>query len=182
MSPWLQTASGAAYDLLNPDPQSITLGDTAHALARICRYTGHVSRFYSVAQHCVQGARALRSRGEHVGIQRAFLLHDAHEAVTGDVASPIKRCLGETWRSFERTHEIAFRTRFVVPRDMPEAIKAMDLAMLETERRALLGPSPRPLGDGWPVVEPVEDLVIYPWIPAVAEAEFLIEAARLEVV
>ena len=180
-SPWLQTASGAAYDLLNPDPATITLPDTSHALSLICRYTGHARDFYSVAQHLVLGARALRARGHAEGVQRSYFGHDMHEAVTGDVASPIKRAIGPAWGAFERVHEIAFRTRFGMPLDLSADVKAMDLAMLETERRALLDPSPRPIGDGWPAVDPVEGLVIYTWNPDRARAEFLAEAARLGV-
>src|SRR5688572_16807572 len=94
--PYLLTASGIRIDLLGPRPEDVTLPDVAHALARICRYTGHVrSAHYSVAQHSVYVSQHLRDQGHGLGIQRQGLLHDAHEAYTGDVASPIKRAMRE---------------------------------------------------------------------------------------
>jgi len=62
------------YSLSDPQPDQITLEDIAHALSRICRFTGSCSTHYSVAQHCVMGALLLPPR-----IQPAFLLHDASE-------------------------------------------------------------------------------------------------------
>ena len=50
---WIQTYTGRAFDLLDPRPEQIDPLDIAHALSQICRFTGHVREFYSVAQHSV---------------------------------------------------------------------------------------------------------------------------------
>jgi hypothetical protein len=50
---WIQTYTGKAFEPLNPDASLICIEDIAHALSNICRYTGHVRQFYSVAQHSV---------------------------------------------------------------------------------------------------------------------------------
>ena len=53
MSTWIQTFTGKVVDLETPTPESISIEDIAHATARLCRYTGHTFRFYSVAEHCI---------------------------------------------------------------------------------------------------------------------------------
>jgi hypothetical protein len=206
VNPWIQTASGQAYDLLAPDPSTIVLGDVATALSNLIRFTGHAGP-YTVAQHSVVGARVLRHEGHADGVQRAFLLHDAHEAVTGDVASPVKRALRslfratlseesdgfytceedrentypqDPWTRFEEFHRLAFARRFGTPRELPKAVLEMDLRMLVTEARDLLLPPPKPWGIP---AEPIEGLRIARcWSPREARAEFLDECVRLGVV
>ena len=50
---WIQTWSGRQFDLLAPTADMVDPVDIAHALSLICRFSGHVDRHYSVAQHCV---------------------------------------------------------------------------------------------------------------------------------
>ena len=47
---WIQSRSGLKVHPLNPDPASIRLADIAHALGMTTRFTGHLDRFYSVAE------------------------------------------------------------------------------------------------------------------------------------
>jgi len=202
-SPRLQTRSGQAYDLLNPDPSTIILDDVAHALAHLARYTGHASGLYTVAQHSVLGARVLRHEGHSDGVQRAFLLHDAHECVTGDVASPIKRAIAvlfeetifaavprkrwmiepsDPWTRFEERHRCAFARRFSAPRDLPKSVKDMDLRMLMTEARDLMVDPPQPWGVPADPIEPSTLRITRCWSPREAKGEFLEECGRLGVV
>ena len=81
----IRTFSGKMINPLNPDSSQINLKDIAHALSNICRFTGHVRRFYSVAQHCV-----LVSSNCYLDNALAGLLHDASEAYLCDIASPVK--------------------------------------------------------------------------------------------
>lgn len=180
-APWLQVG-GLRYDLAVPNPEVLSIRDVARGLSYLNRFTGHAG-LYSVAQHCVLGTRVLRDEGYTKGIQRAFLLHDAHEIVTGDVASPIKIALrdvfrGSAWERFERTHRIAFARRFGIPSNVPRAVSSTDLRMLVTEARQLLPPPPQP----WNIpAEPIEGLRIVPWTPDRACAEYMCEAVRLEI-
>lgn len=94
---WMQTLTGRAMDLMAPQPGMVDLfGDVAEALARIPRFTGHVAGGpYSVAQHCVLGMDAILAESGDVELARAFLLHDAHEAYCGDIATPVNEALRE---------------------------------------------------------------------------------------
>ena len=178
---WIQTHRGHAYDLDGdgPTPDSIFIEDVAFALAHLHRYNGHAGA-YSVAQHSVLAARVARAMGLSAGIQRSALMHDAHEAYTGDVPSPIKRVLGETWRTFERRHEIAVRRRFAVPVALPSIVTTIDLRLLITERRDLLGGvETRPWGID---VEPFERSELAPivrWDADESRRAFLSEADRV---
>lgn len=200
MNPYLLTHSGLRVDLLAPEPESVTLPDIAHALARICRYTGHVRALhYSVAQHSVLVAQHLRDQGHSAAIQAQGLLHDAHEAYTGDMASPIKRALlaiydsglaGATdsgwygpalspWASFETRHAASLRRRFRLPLELAGVVHAADLALLMAEKRDLMPPD---AGDGWPAGVDPAPMRICAMRAELAEADFLAEAARLGVV
>lgn len=88
---WVQTYSGVAFDLRAPSAAAIRVEDVAHSLAYQCRFGGHVRRHYSVAQHSVLVALLVWQRsGRDANAALHGLLHDAHEAFTGDVKKPIK--------------------------------------------------------------------------------------------
>lgn len=84
----LETYSGKYIDFLDPQPEDIELVDIANGLANTCRFGGQVYRFYSVAEHSIRVAEQLP---EHLRL--AGLLHDAHEAYTGDIIAPMKRAI-----------------------------------------------------------------------------------------
>ena len=71
----------------NPKTENIRVLDIAHALSNICRYGGHCTRFYSVAQHSVFCSKQLGTPLE----QMEFLMHDASEAYLIDLPRLIKR-------------------------------------------------------------------------------------------
>ena len=48
---WMQTYSGKRYYPVDPRIEDVDINDIAHALSHLCRYGGHCSRFYSVAEH-----------------------------------------------------------------------------------------------------------------------------------
>jgi uncharacterized protein len=132
--------SGTMHDLLNPaangDP---IIEDIAHALANICRWTGHTSRFYSVAEHCTRAAAIAPPECKlHV------LMHDAAEAYLGDVATPLKNLLPR-YRDMEATHadwigSWALKPSSVIHRiSAVEWVQQCDTIMLHTEARDLMG-------------------------------------------
>jgi len=95
---WIQTHSGREFFFDGIKPDSINLGDIAHSLALTNRFNGHTIRAYSVAEHSVRVAvEVLRyaragKLAEHQARDAALcgLLHDAAEAYTGDIVSPLK--------------------------------------------------------------------------------------------
>lgn len=142
---WLLTHTGREHYLCGPSathPDNVpSLAEIAHALAHINRYTGHAARAYSVAEHSLLCADIARSEFDaDAGGQLAALLHDAHECITGDVASPIKQVLGTVWAQFEALHEHQLRTHYQLLglyRQHSAMVKQCDLIALATERRDL---------------------------------------------
>lgn len=164
----IETASGHRYAFEGPDPDVVTLEDIAHATANICRFGGHVRRFYSVAEHSVLVSHIVEERerkvpGElvHPDRLRVALLHDAHEAYIWDAPSPLKPLLGDTFKDLARIADEIIAGKFL--REGFDAdsfkkyyVKAADRTALVVEGRALLpvGPSddewePLPVGVQW---------------------------------
>ena len=86
-SDWIHTFTGRHFYPLNPNADDVDIEDIAHALANTCRFNGHVSTFYSVAQHCVLASQYCESDPLWA------LMHDAAEAYLPDVAAPVKKVI-----------------------------------------------------------------------------------------
>jgi hypothetical protein len=128
------------FDLIAPDPATINPLDIANALSNICRFTGHVREFYSVAQHCLLVAHLLPRELKFMG-----LMHDAHEAYVNDLSTPHKG-LCEGYRATEALAWEAVAERFALPVELPAAVKYADLVALGMEKRDLLKDHP----EEWP--------------------------------
>jgi uncharacterized protein len=186
-SKWLQTFSGRQFWPLDPRAEDVEIADIAHALANQCRWTGHTKKFFSVAQHSILVSsvveRLAHEAGQHPGYVRmaAFwgLLHDASEAYLIDFARPLKHSpgIGEQYRLVETQVQKAICDRFLLPHAMPEEVREADDRMLITEWRDLMPPSDL---HPWPGIqsEPLPFHII-PWVPAEAEAEFLLRFRHL---
>ncbi|WIM06938.1 MAG: hypothetical protein OHM77_06640 [Candidatus Nitricoxidivorans perseverans] len=51
MSSSILTSTGKWFDVLKPDPALLDIRDIAAALSKLCRFGGHCTSFYSVAEH-----------------------------------------------------------------------------------------------------------------------------------
>ena len=133
---WIQTRSGRKFFPITPDPEAIDIGDIAHALSNICRYTGHVSRFYSVAEHSVWVSMFVPAQDALAG-----LLHDASEAYLCDVARPVKHHPDMSgYRTAEKHLERVILERFGLPGELPKSVHEADNRMLTTEAQELMAP------------------------------------------
>lgn len=143
---WMQMADGTRMQLHPGDlgRNSYRLRTLAHHCAQINRFTGAASRPYSVAEHSLFVADLARQRGHGPVAQLCALTHDLHEAIVGDVSSPMKHTLGATWATFERVHQRAM-LRALGVRDFwlhGAMVRECDLIALATERRDLLSDAP----------------------------------------
>ena len=133
---WILTRTGRRFDLLAPCPSQIFVLDIAHALAHLCRFSGHTSRHYSVAQHSLVVASIVPA--EH---KLAALLHDATEAYVGDMVRPLKQLMPE-YRAVEQRIWHAICERFDIAQELPECVKEADMIALATERAQLMPDHP----------------------------------------
>lgn len=84
----IRTYSGIYFNVFEPKLEMICIEDIAHALSNQCRFGGHLTEFYSVAEHSLCCSSLVNK--EH---KLAALLHDASEAYLLDVPKPIKNKL-----------------------------------------------------------------------------------------
>lgn len=142
MNPTIMLSSGIYFDLLSPQTSAFTINDIAHALSQLCRFTGHTSEFYSVAEHSLRASYLVPK-----DYAMQSLLHDAAEAFVGDVSSPLKHLL-PNYKDIEQAIQVEIFRRFDCPLVEADEVKLADLIMLATERRDLLPPS----HDVWPII------------------------------
>ena len=136
------TYFGRVFNLLNPDEDTVCIEDIAHSLAMQCRWGGHSRVFYSVAQHSVLATefafKCLKDSNlnklELNTMLLAVLLHDAHEAYTGDVIKPLKVLLGD-YEKIAKPIQDAVERRFNIKRTetVNKLIHLSDTAMMHAE-------------------------------------------------
>ena len=75
-------------DLLNPTPEQINIDDMITCLDRTYRWLGTIP--FTVNQHQALVFVLVKRWGGNFATQLEALIHDGHEYVTGDLASPFK--------------------------------------------------------------------------------------------
>jgi len=148
---WIQTASNTKIDFSNPDPSAFNIKDIALALSRQPRYGGHGKFFYSVAQHSTLVATQVP-----INLRLHALLHDAHEAYTGDIAGPLKELLGLPILDVEWRLQQALYVALDLPwpsSEEWETIYNADKAMLKPEYCVLFDKHMWQIGETQPVTE-----------------------------
>ncbi len=163
---WIQTYTQNTVWLLDAKPKEIHLQDIAHSLSLLCRFNGHVRKFYSVAQHSILVSEIVP---EEYMLQA--LLHDATEAYLGDVVSPLKPFL-ENYVEIENNlaKVIARRFGYRITEKSHRIIKWADKTLLATEGRDMF----KGILNGSSVLEyePLKQK-IKPWGPGISEKRFL---------
>lgn len=168
---WMLTATGGAFYPLDPRPEEVQIEDIAHALAMSCRYGGHCSRFYSVAEHSV-----LMASKAPTGLELATLLHDASEAYLQDVIRPVKVHL-TNYIDIENRLMAVIATKYGFAWPLHPEVKRLDEAMIGAEREQAVN---FPKGKAWSQWKPVDplDVTVQFWTPKRARAEFLLAFRR----
>ena len=178
-APWVQLLDGSAF-LLSATRRAdayFSIELIAASLAKLNRYSGHTREPWSVAQHSVLVADVLALNGDSPRVQLWGLLHDAHEAVLGDITTPVRRALGivERVAQLERAVDIAIYSDLgLQPPSQFVAVQVRnaDLIAMATERRDLLAPCAFSWGAAIEAIAPAP-ITCEPVEPRFAEMEFL---------
>lgn len=189
---------GTVLDLARPSPAEVDFRDFAGRLSRIARFNGVPQvGAYSVAQHSLHGAQALLAEGAGEMLAALFLLHDAHEALIGDLPTPFQHLLeavhGPGVRASIGRIKTAWDEAIYEAAGLPgpsawkaswhTVIDTMDRRMMQAEARDLLGEqAQRHLGRSLP--RPKSGAIanpgtIKPWPPMKSEMEWLGMLERL---
>ena len=159
---WQRMLSGRRLDLLDPSPLDVEIEDIAHGLARVARWNGQTSgdHIFSVAQHVLLVEALARAKAPRLDARGrlATLLHDAPEYVVGDMISPFKAVIGDSYKAVEKRLLGAIHLRFGLPARLSEELTALikvadrNAAWLEATRlagfdeeeaRKVFGPPPK---------------------------------------
>jgi 5'-nucleotidase len=177
--------SGRRLDLLDPSPLDIEIEDIAHGLARVARWNGQTigANIFSVAQHTLLVEEVARRRfGEpDRRLALALMLHDAPEYVIGDMITPFKGVIGDTYKAVEKRLLTAIHRRFglvpELPADVIKVIKTADRGAAFLEATQLAGFSiaeARRFFGARPILPiAVERDYMTPWTATAAERRFL---------
>lgn len=165
---WMLTHTGKDHYLSGCGAwmNEIDIYDIAWHLAQINRFTGACTRPYSVAEHSLLCADLALHDGKSALVQLLCLLHDGHEAYTGDASSPAKQAIGMAWSQFEHLHADRVRrvlgvvTGFVTHRRL---VGHYDLVALATERRDLTH-FDADRNRTWPIDEPGAEVPPASWV------------------
>ena len=144
---WQRMLSGRKLDILSPSPFDIEIEDIALGLSRVTRWNGQTTgkHPYSVAQHSMLLEELFNI--EHPDLDKkwnlAALLHDAPEYVIGDLITPFKYALNNSYRYVENNLMKAIYLRFGLPASLPKhiesKIKKIDKALAWFEAGDLAG-------------------------------------------
>jgi len=158
----MRSYTGKQIFPLDPRHEDFDILDIAHALSNLCRFGGHVKKFYSVAEHSVYVSQHTKK-----GSALAGLMHDASEAYLVDMPRPIKIHMPQ-YKEIEANLQKFIAERYGIPYPFPPDVHIADDRILVSEMRDLMiGVQPWP-GMPKPYPQPIAALT-----PKKAEKLFL---------
>lgn len=160
---WIPTFTGKQFWPFDPRATDFDIVDVAHQLGMVCRYGGAVTRFYSVAEHCVLLSHAVPYRFAYPA-----LMHDLAEAYIYDIVRPVKKSLPE-YRTIEGRIEEVGAGHFRVVYPWPDEVIDADRRIVTDERQQLMTDTTTPWADAG---EPL-GIKVKGWTPEVAKVRFL---------
>lgn len=181
---WAMCFSGRHVMPFDIKPSDVELLDIAHQTGMQCRYNGAVERFYSVGEHQIRIAQALRRDGYGPTVAFKGLIHDAGETYTGDFTRPVKNSLREVGlvlKAAEDRNAHAIMAHFGLEGEDP-IIKEYDRRIIVDEKNTLFG-----VNKPWDWdLEPLNVPIIgwapgtsYDWHPFRVRDEYMSLAAEL---
>lgn len=185
---WQRMLSGRRLDLLDPTPMDIEIDDIAHGLAFVARWNGQTRGDwpYSVAEHSLLVEQIFsRQTTTSPRWQLAALLHDAPEYVIGDMISPVKAAIGQSYGELDLRLTAAVHIRFglpaVLPVEIKKAIKAADKvsAWLEAVQIAGFSESEANKLFGKPETSVLRGLKIHLRAPTIVREDFINRHSQL---
>jgi len=174
MNYWLHANSGSVIDYEHPRSYCMSFQDVVNALSHICRFVGQTHKFYSVAEHSVNlvGQAYESVFSEDYSFLLCVLLHDASEAYTGDLPSPLKSLVPQL-REVEKALQSVILEHLCLPVDNPEytcELANLESRLLATEADQLLHPCWE--GDWYTLDQLIPGFIIEGWSPDKARQEF----------
>lgn len=162
-------------DLDNLSESNISPVDIACSLAGQSRFNGNTRPLYTVAQHSVMCSILAPE-----GLSLAALLHDAHEYLMGDIATPVQQFVerglspGSPINDAKESIDRLIGSRFGVNPELfhSDAVMEIDKRMLATEMVFLMGKN-------YTEYDPYNALLTESWSTKRSEMEFIFELERL---
>lgn len=135
------TNSGRRFYPFGPQQSDLNINDIAHSLSMKCRWNGHVDHFYSVAQHSIDVMEeALHNMASPLA-QLQALMHDAGEAYTVDMPTPLKVAF-PAFIEVENNISKEIAARYGYPFKMFGLVKDADYVCLLREAMCLFESTP----------------------------------------
>ena len=158
----IRTYTGLLVDVRALRRQDVKTDDIAHALANTCRWGGHSSQFFSVAQHSCNCADSVYRKTADAEATLYTLLHDAGEAYIGDIPTPIKCLFPGLLEIEERILETVYEA--LIPHSLSPAARPLINGVVKNADRVALNHEWCALMQG--------DIEMELWLPLRAAAEF----------
>ncbi|KKN52298.1 hypothetical protein LCGC14_0613930 [marine sediment metagenome] len=150
---WIQTYTGRKFhfELEHRYPeQEISLTDIVHSLSQQTRFVGHTETFYSVAEHSMLVSDMVSDKNKLTA-----LMHDAHEAYTGDVNKPFKTLLPQL-KIYENQIMSDISAIFGLVYPFPDEVKLADKVICQLEREQLFPQEPYQTAGSNEILESLE--------------------------
>tara|TARA_Y100000310_G_scaffold246375_1_gene251655 strand:+ start:16625 stop:17173 length:549 start_codon:yes stop_codon:yes gene_type:complete len=128
---FIKTRTGLMFYFNDIEPDKINIIDIAHHLSNLCKFTGAVKEFYSIAEHSVVVSNLVP-----LADALSALMHDASEAYLNDINTPAKRLLPD-YKALEKKVQSAIEEKygFVSNKNVVYA----DTTALVAEAKELMG-------------------------------------------
>lgn len=173
---FMETFTGRKFFPFAPRPEDITIIDIAHSLSMQCRYNGHTTRFYSVAEHCcLLSDYVLKVTGSPSTALRMHL-HDAPEAYICDIPKPYKHLAPALIEADHILESMIFEWAGLDPIKLPW-LKEFDSRIVKDERLQVMANHSENVWKHDALQE--LGVVIHGWAPSEAESQFLLRWGRL---